>query len=185
MNKVLLSLLGIAGAVFAICFFSYVSANNAGNAAEKGIEAAYTDNQNVLAQYGQKIQEAAQIPAMQRDDLLALFTGSIKARYGANGSQANMQWIREQNPNLSQDTYKQLMQMIEAGRNEFRVAQTKLIDRIRNYKTELGSFWRGMWLKNAGYPSADFDFARYKIITTDYAANAFESGKEASPIKLR
>lgn len=149
---------------------------------EQGIKAAWENNENILAQYGQKIAEAAQVPTMQAEDLGKLFQGALGARYGTDGSKAAMQWIQEQNPNLDQATYLQLQRMIEAGRNEFAAAQSRLIDRKRAYETELGSFWRGMWLRVAGYPK--IDLAAYKAISTDRARGAFETGAEA-PMKLR
>lgn len=170
-------------ALIAIPVISYISAYNTGNALEQQLKAAKENNENILAQYGQKIQEAAQIPSMQRDDLLAVFTGAIEARYGAEGSQAAFQWLQEQNPNLDQQTYVQLQRMIEAGRNDFTVGQTKMIDIKRGYETKLGSFWGGTWLKIAGYPK--IDLADYKIVSTGRAKDAFEKGVEDSPIKLR
>lgn len=175
-------ILGMIVSVIGGLFLMYVSAFNYGNRAEQSIEAAYTNNQNILAQYGQKIQEAAQIPTMQRDDVAAVLTGAIGARYGKSGSQASMQWIKEQNPTLSPKVYEKLQQLIEAGRDEFKNAQTELIDKKRSYQTELGSFVQGMFLKAAGYPKKDL--ASFKIITTDAAEQAFKTGKEA-PMKLR
>ena len=44
--------------------------------------------------------EAAQIPAMQRDDLIDVVESALSARYGEDGSQAMFQFIQEQNPNI-------------------------------------------------------------------------------------
>lgn len=169
-------------AVVAIGAGSYISAQNYGVSAEKQIEAQWTQNKNVLAQYGQKIQEAAQIPAMQRDDVAKVLLGTMGARYGKEGSQASMQWIKEQNPTLDSKVYITLQQIIEAGRDEFKNSQAKLIDEKRAYETNLGFFWSGMWLRIAGYPKVDL--AKFNVVTTDRAENAFITGKE-SPIQLR
>lgn len=177
-----LSVAGLVAALIVVFGFSYVSAYNMGNRYEQELAAVWEDNENILAQYGQKIKEAAQIPAMQREDLLALFTGAIEQRYGSEGSQAMFQWLQEQNPNLNQETYIQLQRMIEAGRNEFRVAQSKLVDTKRAYKTALGSFFTGTMLSMAGYPRVNLD--EYKIVTTKRARKAFETGVE-EPMKLR
>ncbi len=166
-----------------ICGVFYISAYNTGNQLENNITAAWENNENILAQYGQKIQELAQVPAMQRDDVAKVLSGALESRYGANGSQATMQWIREQNPNIDTKVYSQIMRVIEAGRNEFQNAQTDLVRVKMIYKTELGSFWKGMWLSVAGYPK--IDLAKYKVITTNRAAKAFATGVEDAPIKLR
>ncbi len=182
MNVKTLTTIGASVAVVGVLAISYISAFNAGNKAEQGIKAAYTDNTNVLSQYTLKISEAAQIPAMQRDDLTKVVQASLSARYGENGSQAAMQWLKEQNPQIDSTVYTKLQQMIEAGRNDFTVAQTKLIDRKRGYETQLGSFWRGTWLSAAGYPKVNL--ADYKIVVSSQAKKTFETGVDEG-IKLR
>ena len=159
--------LGVAGG-------SYISSYNYGNSAEKTIPAEYDNLQNILGQYSLKIKEAAQIPSMQTEDLSKLFTNALGARYGEDGSQAAMQWIQEQNPNLDQSTYVQIQRMIEAGRNKFENHQTKFIDTKRAYEESLGSFWQGMWLGYAGYPKINLD--DYTIVTSQHAKDTFESG---------
>ena len=170
----------IAG-MAAIGVASYISAYNTGNRLEQNIKATYENNRNILAQYGNKIAEAAQVPAMQRDDLTAVVTAALEGRYGEDGSRAVFQWIQEQNPQIDSTVYIQLQRMIEAGRNEFTDAQTKLTDQKRVYETALGSFWQGTWMSFAGYPKIDLE--EYKIVSTSRADNAFETGIE-EPIKL-
>jgi hypothetical protein len=186
MNTKTVTIFSIIGAIVTIafiCIASYVSSYNYGNTSEQEIKAIWENNQNILAQYGQKIQEAAQIPTMQRDDVAKVLTGALGARYGAAGSQASMQWIKEQNPSLDPKVYIHLQELIEAGRDEFKTSQTRLIDAKRAYSTNLGYLWKGMWMHIAGYPKINLD--DYKAITTDYAANAFKTGKETGPMQLR
>lgn len=173
--KMTLIIIGVViAALIAIVGGSYVSNYNYGNEAERTIEAEYENLQNVLGQYSLKIKEAAQIPSMQTEDLAALYTGSLDARYGEGGSQAAMQWIREQNPNLDQSTYLQLQQMIEAGRNKFENHQTKFLDTKRQYETNLGYLWKGLWLRVAGYPKLDLD--EFEIVISQHAKDTFETG---------
>lgn len=187
MNKgviiALVATVGLIGMAILIAVMSYIGANNYGVEVESKIKAEYTNNQNILAQYGQKLQEAAQVPDMQRDDFSKVAREAIEARYGAEGSKAMFQWIQEQNPQLDSKVYLKLQQIIESGRDEFKNSQTKLIDVKRSYETNLGYFWRGMWLRIAGFPKINLD--DYKVVVTDRAAEAFKSGKEEAPIKLR
>jgi hypothetical protein len=169
---------GIAG----IGITSYISAYNTGNRLEQTIKATYEDNQNVLAQYSNRIAEAAQIPAMQRDDLTAVVTAALDARYGEDGSRAMFQWIQEQNPSIDSTVYVELQRIIVAGRQDFQTAQTRLIDQKRVYETALGSFWQGTWMGVAGYPRIDLD--EYNIVTNARAEEAFSTGQE-EPIQLR
>ena len=75
----------VIGGIALIGVTSYISAYNTGNRLERTIEATFTDNQNVLAQYSNRIGEAAQIPAMQRDDLAEVVERALDARYGEEG----------------------------------------------------------------------------------------------------
>jgi len=150
---------------------------------EKTIQATFENNKNILAQYGQKVLEAVQVPDMARDDLVKVAREAMEGRYGAEGSQAVFQMITEQNPQVDPGVYRQIQQIIEGGRTEFQNAQTRLIDQKRGYEQALGSFWLGMWLRIAGYPKVDL--AEFKIVTTARAERVFEDGKEDAPIRLR
>ena len=172
----------IAGAVVGTGVVSYISAYNTGNRLERAIVATDENNRNILAQYGNRIAEAAQVPAMQRDDLTAVVTAALEGRYGEDGSRAVFQFIQEQNPQIDSTVYVQLQRMIEAGRIEFAAAQTKLVDQKRIYETALGSFWQGTWMSVAGYPKIDLD--EYQIVSTARADEAFETGVE-EPMQLR
>lgn len=162
---------------------SYISAYNEGNRLERQLVSLMDNNRNMLAQYGQRLQEAAQVPALLASDLTELFSSANESRYGADGSQAAFQWIQEQNPNLDPAVYLQVQRIIEAGRLDFERAQTRLIDVRRVYETQLGSFWRGTWLRIAGYPKIDLSTIR--IVSTDRANQAFETGVESDFIQLR
>ena len=161
---------------------SFINAYNLGNRLEKQIAATWKDNQNVLAQYSNKVAEAAQIPAMQRDDLAKVVVAALDARYGEQGSQAMFQWIQEQNPQIDSTVYVQLQRIIEAGRQDFANAQTKLIDQKRVYETALGNFWTGFMLSIAGYPKVNLD--EFNIVLNSRTIDSFQSGVE-EPLKIR
>ena len=180
--KTLIATAIVVGGIVLIGGSSYVSAYNTGNRLENVIEATFTDNKNVLAQYSNRIAEAAQIPAMQRDDLTAVVTAALDARYGDEGSQAMFQFIQEQNPTIDSAVYVELQRIISGGREDFRIAQTRLIDQKRVYETALGSFWGGTWMSVAGYPKIDLD--EYVIVTNARTEDAFDSGQEEA-IQLR
>ena len=178
-----LAVLGVVLVLGAVIFFSYVSAYNYGNATEQALIAQKDENRNKLAQYGQKVLEVAQVPEMYKNDVLEVTKAAIEGRYGQDGSKAAFQFLVEQNPSLDASLYKQIQQVIEAGRNDFQAGQTRLIDLRRSYQTALGSFWKGMWLGIAGYPKvklSDFD-----IVSTGRADDAFKNKREDGPIQLR
>ncbi len=179
----LLVMLSLVILTVLVAAMSYISANNSANAMEQQIKAEYENNKNVLSGYTQKIAEAAQVPDMMRDDLQKVVTGAIQARYGEEGSKATMQWLKEQNPQLDPQIYRKLQQIIEAGRDEFKNSQTRLIDVKRNYETSLGNFWSGMWMRIAGYPK--INLADFKVVTTDKVEDAFKKGREEGPVQMR
>lgn len=162
---------------------SYWSSANYGNSMEQLIKHTYEDNQNIYAQYGQKIAETAQVPDMYRDDVVKVVTAAIQGRYGAGGTQAVFSAIREDNPKLDPRLYIQIQEVIESGRNDFQSAQTRLIDQRRQYETALGNVWGGTFLKMAGYPK--IRLGDYKPVTTDLAEEVFRNSKEHGPLTLR
>ena len=172
----------VVGAFIGTAAVSYISAYNTGNRLERAIVATDENNRNLLAQYGNRIAEAAQIPAMQRDGMKEVIVAALEGRYGNDGAKAVFQAIQEQNPNIDSTVYVQLQRMIEAGRVEFAAAQTKLVDQKRIYETALGSFWQGTWMSIAGYPK--IDLTEYQIVSTSRADEAFDTGVE-EPMKLR
>lgn len=152
---------------------SYISAHNYGNEAEQGIIAHYDDMQNVLGPYSLKVVEAANVPSMYAGDMKDVMTSVMSARQGEGGSKATFQWFKEHNLELDSSLYAKNQTIIEAGRNEFQNSQTKLIDAKQMYNTSLGSFWKGMWMDVAGYPSINLD--DYGIISSNHAKTAFET----------
>ena len=164
---------------------SFLHAGNYGNVAEMAVTAQSEVNKNTLAQYVQKIQEMAQIPEMYKNDLKEVIAKAIGGRYGPNGSQATWQWIKEHNPNLDSKLYSKLQETIEAGRSEFKTNQDVLIDKCRQYKTELDGYTlRAVMLRMAGFPKIDLKDV-CTIVSNDYADQAFKEHKEHGPIQLR
>lgn len=168
--------------VAAIAGASWYSAAKLGNRLENSVIAQYDVSRNTLAQMGLKIAEAAQVPAMYRDDVAAVATATIEGRYGAEGSKALFQMLTEQNPTLDPTVYIQLQQMIESSRNDFKTTQDKFTDVKRTYNVALGSPWQGFWMGVAGYPK--IDLTKYEIVTSVRAEAIFDSGVE-EPMVLR
>jgi hypothetical protein len=162
---------------------SLVSAYNYGNRAQTQIVAIYENNENILAQYGQKVAEAVGVTTIAKEQMEDLLTGSLEARYGADGAQSTVLAIQEAFPGLDQGIYVQIQRIVEAGRNDFTREQTKLVDAKRAYITALGSLWQGSWMSVAGYPSINVGYPLgteddYPVISTARAKKTFETGVE-------
>lgn len=168
--------------VAAALLITYITTANYGNRMEQDIQAVYENRNNVLSQYTLKMQEAVQVPEMYKNDFKEVITAAMQGRYGNDGSQAAMQWIHENNLHFDSTMHRRLQTLIESGRNEYQREETRLIDIVRVYKTNLGFVWTGFWLRQAGYPR--IDLAKYKPITTIETQRAVETGVQA-PVKLR
>lgn len=183
MNKVIAIPLIVVAFLAVLFGTSLISAKNAGNSAEVRIHAMYENNENIFAQYGQKVAEAVGVTEIAKNDMAELLTGSLEARYGADGSQASVSMITEAFPGLDAGVYTQIQRIVESGRNDFTVAQTQLTDAKRNYVDQLGSFPRGAFLNMVGYPRLNIGYPvgsqdDYPIISTQRAAATFETGTE-------
>ena len=178
-----LGFVGLIIALIIVAATSYISANNYGARIEAQLNAEYDNNQNILAQGQQKVLEAAQVPAMYKDDFKELIAADIQGRYGPNGSQATFQWLKERELNVDAQLYRKIQQLVESYRDEFKNSQTKMIDVRRQYEAEQGLFWRGMWLRIAGFPKVDM--TKFKPIVTDAVQDIYKKGKESGPMKLR
>ena len=72
-----LSAAGFLALVTVMMIFAGVGLYNGAVKSEKGVEAQYEQNQNNLSQYSNKVAEAAQIPAMYRDDFSKVVTDAL------------------------------------------------------------------------------------------------------------
>jgi len=179
---VLGAIFGLAFSIAAVLGLTYVRYNNLGVSYETNIKSVYENSQVVLNSYSTKVVETAQVPAMMRDDVSSIVRETFRGRYGENGSAAVFQAISENNIQLDPLLYRQVQQVIEAGRDEFKMSQTLVIDSVKAYEAQLGYFWSGMWLSIAGFPK--INLADYKIIVTDDVGEKFRTGKD-SAIQLR
>lgn len=167
----------IVTVAIAIGVISAVKYYNLGVSYERQIEQVYENNKVVLNTYTTKVQEVAQVPAMYKNDLSNIVKETFEGRYGEGGSKAVFQFIHENNLNLDPAMYRQIQQVMEGGRNDFKVSQQQLVDVVQNYKASLSYLWSGFWLKLVGYPKIDLQ--KYQIITLNEVSNKFDTGKDS------
>ncbi len=186
MNKTVLivvgSVIGVLAILALVVFSTYVSYHDRANTMEKAIIAQYTENQNILSSYSNKVSEAVQVPDIYVDGLKSVVKEAMSGRYGDDGSQAVFQWIQEQNQQVDPAVFTKIQTIIVAGRNKFENGQTALISKKQIYTDELDTFWGKIWFPMAGYPSINLD--EYKIITSEHSNNSFKSGVD-SGLNLR
>lgn len=161
------------GALFAA---TYVSYHNAAVRAETNIERFYKDSQNVLSAYTLKVQEIAKVPARFKSDLQDIIKQTFEGRYGEDGSKAVFQFIKEQNMSLDSKLYQSIQVAIEAGRNEFKLSQTKKLDVCAGYENLRNSFVSGFFVSYAGFPKKDVN-QMCTVIIDEQTDQTFKSGK--------
>lgn len=173
--------LSLAG-VLAIGGCMTVSYGNDFARMEARIEAQYKQDQNNYANYFSTIKEMAQVPEMYTEDLKKVYSEVMKGRYGADGSHAMFQFIKEHNPDVSPAVYTKIQTAIQSGRANFSADQKVLLDMKNTYEqmtmTQPGHFFA--WVN--GYPKKDL--ASMDIVINAETEEAFRT-KRAAPIKIR
>jgi hypothetical protein len=149
---------------------------------ENGIKAQYSENQNNYDKLFKTVAETAQVPQAYAKDLKDLYVSTTRTRYGAGGSQAVLQFIKEHNPELDAGLYRQVQQVIESGRVDFEAKQESLVDRKRVYQSNvLDTAVTGRIAHALGFPR--IDLAKYDIVTSAQTDDAF-AAKKAAPLKV-
>jgi len=172
MSKTAITVLTIVGIIVGIAVllatslaFGYVNFGNEANRSENGIVAAWTNNKNVYDNGWKTVMEKAQVPKEYIGQMKDVYDGVMKGRYGPNGSQALLQFIKEQNPTIDASVYRDIQQAVEIFHNQFAQAQTELVSRKQEYQNLLTGTMHGRFYNLvAHYPH--IDLSKYDIVTS-------------------
>jgi len=181
MKKGLIAFAALTVLFGVIIFSAFVELNNTCISNEKSIQAQFEQNKNNYDNYFKKLKEVAQVPEMYVEGLKDVYNTAMSGRYGDGGSKAVFQWLQEQNPQIDASIYKQIQQVIEAGRNDFESNQKMLIDKKRIYEVYYQQFPNSVIASILGFPKIDLDI--YSIVTSELTETIF-TNKESTFIKL-
>jgi hypothetical protein len=168
----------------------FISFGNVSNKFEADIPAQYEQMKNVYDNGWKEVMETAQVPDNYTDDMKSVWQAALTGRYGSNGSQAVMQFIKESNPNIDAGLYRKVQDKIEDFHSTFSASQTKIISLKQAYNVYLNATTSGRFYNTVShyphiqvgipYGSKD-DFA---ILTSGKTTQDFKS-HEADMLNLR
>jgi len=180
-NKILIGMAVITVIIVLSIIGSFWSSNNEWITLEQGIKAQFDQNRNNYDSYFKTLKEVAQVPDMYVKGLKDVYDGCMTGRYGANGSKAAFQWIKEHNPKFDASMYTKIQNTIVAGRKDFESNQKVLIDKKRLYQTEIQKFPGTVIASILGFPKIDLD--KFDIVTSETTEKIFKD-KKSDYIKL-
>lgn len=141
---------------------------------EEQISALHKDSENVLAQFSLKVVEASGVAKAYRNDLVAVTKEAMQGRYGADGSGAAWQWIKEQNPTVDPSIRIKIAQIVDGGRSNFENSQRIKLDACKVYKEQLRYAVGGTIKSIMGFPKLDLG-VHCEIVSSEHASDAFKT----------
>ena len=123
--------LGIGGAAALVLtllmiFVMNISYQNSYERIDQDIQAQYKKIESNYEKMSRVILQQAGIVNKYSEDFKNIYKGMMQGRYGKDGSKAMFQWIKEQNPQISDTLYAKLMTTVEAQRTGFDRQQSKV-----------------------------------------------------------
>lgn len=116
------------------------------------------------------LKQKAQVTDKAVESFKSIYIPMIEGRY-SKGDGSLMKWVTEQNPQFDQTVYKDLMQTIEAKRNDFYIQQKALMAIKEQHDNLRQKFWSHILL-------GDIPELEYKLITSTATEEAVKTGKE-------
>lgn len=174
--------LAVIGAIIAVVVMTLLSYANNAVTFEENINKFDRASAVTLSNYTLKIKEAAQIPDKYVDALRSMIKDTFSGRYGADGSQATMQWIQERNLPVDSSMFANLQTIIVSGRDEFKLSQDRKLEICTTYGIYTKKPINKFILSFMGYPNTDVA-DKCEVILDQTTIDTFKT-KVAAPITL-
>lgn len=174
-SKVIACIVGIFFAIIIVVVMMVSGTYNGANKLEKQITKLHKSSENELATLSLKALEISGVARASAKDQLEYMKGSMQGRYGADGSKATMQWIKENNPKFDNNIRIKVAEVLDGGRDNFKNAQKIKLDACAGYSVKLDNLIGGTVLRMMGFPKIDMS-KQCEIITSNHAKKAFETG---------
>lgn len=112
--------------------------------------------------------------------ILKAIAASNVSRYGEDGVQASMLWITENFPNISDETYQKLLQLIEINYNKISNNQNAMILLVNNFRNETTTLPGIIFAKIFNFSQEDIE--EYStILFSDTAVEDYKKGRMSAP----
>ena len=161
----IVAIIGIGLIVLAGMYFSYnnqeVSLRKESDAQRGKIEGVYDKMWKIL-------QQKAQVTDEYKEAFAEIYPDLIAGRY-SSGDGSLMKWVTESNPSFDTSLYKDLMQSIEAQREEFQTSQERMLDIIREHEVLLNKY-PSKWFITNNVP------IEYVVISSTKSKQTMETG---------
>jgi len=178
MNKTTMLVIGVVLALLCVPVLivgaMLVSTNNQCVTQEATLNALKQQSASQYDTFWKSVKEVAQVPSQYSKDMKETYQGIMDGRY--KDKNPLMNWIKESNPNFDSSMYKQVQQVIESGRNDFKDTQKQMIDGAREYKTYVGKFPTSLLAGFVGYPKIKWE--DFEPVTSDRTDGAFKTRKD-------
>lgn len=152
-------ILFIVAAVVAIVIISmYFTYNNKEINLRKEAEAQLGKIESVHDKMWKVIKQKANVTEQYCEMFEKVYPDIIAGRYSGDGAMS-MKWIHEANPAIDTALYKDLMQAIEIQREHLNIAQTRMLDVIREREALIESYPSRWFISNK-------EKIEYEVITS-------------------
>lgn len=171
-------ILAAIGIFVLLVIFSFIGTINSYSRLEVRAEAVQTDNQNVLDNTRKAIREAASVSDKEVEALTEIITGYAESRGpnpdGGDGNVVSIGMVTEAVPGVtSVETLKRLQNIVVAGRKEWQVSQTRLIEVKRQADEKLAVFPSNVILGMMGKQKIEIT-----VITSSETKDNFATGED-------
>jgi LemA protein len=147
---------------------------------EERLEAQHDQTRNVYASISNEIRSQGLVVDQYRESVLQAIEAAMTGRYGKTGAEAAVLLIREQNPQMSQQVFLKLQNVISASYAKFERAQAVKLDIVREYEASLRRFPSNMVAGLFGFPQTDLE--KIKQIVVNAAADEAFQTRRAEPL---
>ncbi len=172
MSKVVMISIGVGLAFILVIGSVLIGMYNDAASLQNTYQAKISANKAEFDNLKKKISQVTQVTEMQMAKLEQLFARYAEARTSESDNLL-MNWVQETVPNVDQNTFVTLQNLIIGSRNAWTMRQTELVDIARQFNERLVTFPSNLVLKLFGFSKLD-----PKIITSTSTEKAFETGKD-------